>query len=102
MHAICFNRKSLDEYINDCYFILNGIASYKELPKDIVFTVVHLCLAHIMKCFSFHARKHFSKRESKFILYSCSVIVNCKGLKEFKEAMRHLLTILFNKKRGMA
>ena len=41
-----FNRKSQDEYINDCYLILNGTASYNELPKDIVFTVVHLCLAH--------------------------------------------------------
>ena len=36
-----FNRKSLDDYINDCYLILNGTASYNELPKDIVFTVVH-------------------------------------------------------------
>ena len=93
-----FNHESLEGYINDCYKIGNGTATFKELPKDSVFTMVHLCLSHIMKCFSFHTKIYFSKKQATFIMYSVySVIVNSEELNEFKDAVKHLFVLLLSK-----
>ena len=90
-----FNHKSLEGYINDCYTIVSSTATFKELPKGSVFTVIHLCLSHIMKCFSFHTKRHFNKKQPPFIMYSCSVIVNCGELNEV--AVKHLFVVLLSR-----
>ena len=90
----CFNDKTLEEYISNCYKILSGTAS-----DFVIRMIVHICLSHSMKMMSVKAKKFFKKREIKrFIMYCCSVFVNSTSLKEYKECIKHFFTILASEK----
>ena len=50
-----------------------------------------------MKCFSFHSKKHFRKHEKRFLMFCCSILVNCESIGDFKSALLNLFTILISK-----
>ena len=50
-----------------------------------------------MKCFSFHTKRYFNKKQAPFIMYRCSVIVNCEELNEFKAVVKHLFVVLLSR-----
>ena len=67
------DKQTLEEYISSCFNILTGVASKKDLP-GLKMTILHLCLSHVMKCFSFHSKKHFRKHEKRFLMFCCSIL----------------------------
>ena len=91
------DKQTLEEYIKMCFNILVGKASNADLPKFNK-TIIHICLSHVMKCFSFHSKKYFKSRSTRrFIMYACSVLVNTVSLVEFKMAIRHFFLLLSSK-----
>ena len=90
------DKQTLEEYISSCFNILTGVASKKDLP-ELNMTILHLCLSHVMKCFSFHSKKHFRKHEKRFLMFCCSILVNCDSIGDFKNALLNLFTILISK-----
>ena len=54
-------------------------------------------ISHVMKCFSFHSKKHFGKHEKRFIMFCCCILVNCDSIGDFKNALLNLFTIWISK-----
>ncbi len=70
----CYNTETLNDYLDRTWKILSGHGTNNDLKK----TVLHVCLAHVMKNVKSKLKDHLSKRNLEFCMYFFGLLINAK------------------------
>ena len=90
-----FNNKQLHLYIDACHTILEGKAVPSLFYNGEYMSVVHICFAHVMKCFS--KRLKLPKIEKKFMMFALSALSSTATLDEYHDLLYSILIVFLSR-----
>ena len=86
----------MEEYIGRSFVIVSGKATFTDLSINIIKSVVHISLCHVMKAFANKVNKCF-KEDKNFMKSALSLLANIFDYQDILATCRNLFKVLLSK-----